>query len=260
MKDTRAVLFVVIIISASVVLFYAWSTYSPMIRPACDVMSVSTQSQYVTNGGFEQGFQGWVDLFGQGNNTALLSSDDPRCGTHSLELVTLQTANSTGVSLAHRLNLGQCTTPAGTTFGLLVKNGLTLSLWHRTPNATQTRFGFAVTFHNGSSKLEIDYLLAFKGIPARDWISPDLRDGRVEVVLNTSNGAWHKSSIDLFHDFAKYFGVDPVVRHYCVNYILLWQGPVSDTNFGAIPAVRFQPGSRSYAFFDDIDFYLSTPA
>jgi hypothetical protein len=146
----------------------------------------------------------------------------------------------------------------GTKFGVALKNGLTLTFWDRTLNSTQTRFGLSVVFQNGSSKLEIDYLLAYKGVPANSSVNRDLLVGRVEVLLNSSSAVWQQHSLNLYKEFQEHFGVDPAAKDYCVNYISIWQGPLSFTYFGTIPPASFQSGSRAYAFFDDLNLFLSS--
>jgi hypothetical protein len=212
----------------------------------------ASASNYIINGDFEQGLLSWQLV--SSNDTAVTTSKNPHCGAHSLELISLQSDNSSGIALLQHTNLGQC--QAGYPFGLAVKQGLEFSVWHRTLNASETRFGVTVTFHNGTSKLTIVYLLAFKGTPQKSSVQPDLSDGFIEVVINSSSSIWQQSTFDLYHDFVKYFGVDPISRHYCVNYVALWQTSLSFNYFGKVPPVNFVPTSRSYGFFDDVELYF----
>jgi hypothetical protein len=99
MKKVRVLLPAAVIILAAVLGFYSWSGNTTMSTNACGVQSTSAESQYLTNGGFEQGIQGWRNPLGS-NSTAVLASGDPHCGAYSLEFVTQQSVNSTEVALS----------------------------------------------------------------------------------------------------------------------------------------------------------------
>jgi hypothetical protein len=210
------------------------------------------------NGGFDNRLASWAPT--SGNDTATVAETGPYCSDHSVELATLQGANSAGVSLNQWLNYGGCNTSTipPQTFGLALKNGLVLSVWHRSLNSSETRYGVAVTFHNGTSKLAIDYLLAFRGVPPSGRVDKDLREGIAEVLVNSSSLVWQKSIFNLTTDFMKYFRVDPIARHYCINYVSLWQAPLSFNYFGQIPTVNYKTGSHSDSYFNDVELYLST--
>lgn len=236
------------ILAIGIVAFVLFSQSSYNGRAAgCDASVLLNESSYITNGGFEAGLEGWSAI--NTNKTALITTDNPHCGKHALELVTSQGATSSGIALRQVMKFGQCSTPGGTPFGLAVNRGLKLSAWDRTPNATQTRFGVSVVFHNGTSKLSVDYALAYKGTSEASFVAPDLHMGSVFVIVNSSTGNWKQDTFDLYADFMKYFGVDSAARHYCVNYIALWQTPVDCANCGTPPVTAT---STSYSFFDDI--------
>ncbi|MDV3293737.1 MAG: hypothetical protein LYZ70_05650 [Nitrososphaerales archaeon] len=218
----------------------------------CDASESSNETNYIVNGGFEDGVQGWTSLNGA-NRTMLITTDGPQCGRRALELVTVQSADSEPVALRQVVTrVHQCTDDIGQTFGLALKDGLKLSFWYRTPNATETRFGVSVTFHNGTSKIGIDYILAFKGTPEASAVSPSLSTGGIETVLNSSTAQWKQATIDLYGDFVKYFGVNPISRHYCVVAIAVWQQPLGCTDCGIAP-VPYKPGTSSYAFVDNFE-------
>jgi hypothetical protein len=72
-----------------------------------------------------------------------------------------------------------------------------------------------VTYHNGTSKLFIDYLLAWKGpLPSYDSIVGSQGGQKIPAVLvNDSRNDWKQIRIDVYHDFIKYYGIDPVSNH-----------------------------------------------
>jgi len=224
----------------------------------CTAQTSSDQINYVVNGGFENRSSNW--WLTAKNDTTVVTTADPHCGRHALELITVQNKNSSGVGLNQWINQSGCNAGFGRTFGLAMRPGLQLVVWHRTPNGSENRFGVTVTFHNGTSKLSIIYLLAYRGVPAQKMIDKGLIPGGfVNIVINSSRPVWQRSTFDLYGDFVKYFDVDPTPRHYCVNYIALWQEPLGFSSYNHPPAI-YVPGSRSYSFFDDVALYPSAHA
>jgi len=222
----------------------------------CNAQTSSNQTNYVANGGFENRSSNW--WLTSNNDTAIVTTTNPHCGRHSLELITVQGRNSSGVGLNQWMNFSGCNAGFGRTFGLAMRYGLQLSIWYKTLNESSNRFGITVTFHNGTSKLSISYLFAFKGTPLANMVDNDLAGGDVNAVINSSGPTWRQATFDLYKDFVGYFGVDPAARHYCVNYVGLWQMPLSDDLQGRIPPVYYVPGSRSISFFDDVELRLVT--
>lgn len=220
----------------------------------CNAQTSSSQTNHVANGGFENRSSNW--WLASNNGTAIVTTASPHCGRHSLEMITIQDRNSSEVGLIQWTNFSGCNAGFGRTFGFAMRHGLQLSIWHRTLNESNNRFGITVTFHNGTSKLSITYLLAFKGTPQTSLVDHDLAGGFVNVVINSSGPNWRQATFDLYNDFVRYFGVDPMARHYCVNYVALWQMSLSDDIQGRIPSVSYVPGSRSISFFDDVDLRL----
>ncbi len=223
-------------------------------KSICSAEISSTQANYIINGGFENRSSNW--LLTANNDTAIVTAADSHCGRHALELITVQNRNSSGVGLNQWTNLSGCNAGFGQTFGLAMRPGLQLSIWYKTLNESNNRFGTTVTFHNGTSKLSIIYLLAFKGTPRANLVDHNLAQGFVNIVINSSGPTWRQATLDLYEDFVRYFGADPMARHYCVNYVGLWQMPLSDDNQGRIPPVSYVPGSRSICFFDDVELRL----
>jgi hypothetical protein len=205
---------------------------------------------YVTNGDFQKGFLDW-SLTGP-NATALVTTQDSHCGSPAAELITVQAENSTGISLLQDMNYSGCHPPVGHDFGLAMNKGLELSLWHRTLNVSTTRFGVVVTFHNGTSKLTIDYLLAYRGTPEPNAIDKNLGAGFVEDTINSSNNVWQQSTFNLTRDFVRFFGVDPVARLYCVNYVGIWQLPIVADHQGNGSTTTNLPEGRSFCYLTDL--------
>jgi hypothetical protein len=231
---------------------YSVSRLGPGNNSTCNAQSSSNQSNYIANGGFENRSSYWS--LTSNNDTAIVTAADFHCGMHALELITHQNRNSSFVGLTQWTNLSGCST-AFERFGLPMMHGLQLSIWYKTLNESNNRFGITVTFHNSTSKLTILYLLAFKGVPQANLVDPNLAAGRVNVVINSPGPTWRQATFDLYNDFVKYFGVDPLARHYCVNYVALWQMPLSD-NQGGMASVSYVPGSRSICFLDDVELRL----
>jgi hypothetical protein len=198
--------------------------------------SLSSGTNFITNGSFANAFAGW-SLEGP-NETILTTTANLACVNYAAELAVGQGQNATGVALIQHLNYNGCQVAGGQKFGLAMVPGLELSLWHRTLNSSSVRFGAVVTFHNGTSKLTIDYLLAYHGTPEPDSVNPDLSAGFVERVVNTSSPTWQHTVLNLTSDFVRYFGVDPTSRHYCINYVGFWQYFTNFIPLGDIQTVR----------------------
>jgi hypothetical protein len=116
---------------------------------------------------------------------------------------------------------------------------------------SQIRYGVTVVFHNGTSKLAIDYLLAWKGQVPASSVASDLGGGNDYISLNDSSSSWTQASLDLRADFIKYYHFDPVARGYCINYVSLWQ--ISLSASVDIMPTSYTAGTRSYCFFDDVE-------
>jgi hypothetical protein len=213
--------------------------------------TIVTKTDYVVNGGFEYGYSAWEALMG--NETILLTKSNPHSGNFALEFKTKQGSNSSDTFLLQHSNLnngkGECIVP-DTRFGVAVHNGLELSLWYRTSNATADRMGVVVTFQNFTSKISVDYLLAWKGqVPNAVFTQKPQGGPRVyvPVLVNDSSVAWRQTKFNLYEDFMKYSGLDPLGGYYCVSYIAFHQD-----NFLSQPANRSVEAS-TYCYFDDVE-------
>jgi hypothetical protein len=182
---------------------------------------------YIVNGYFSNGTYGWRQ-FSSGVNTV----KDSVCGWNAAQFVITGGGNNTGAYIMqHTVHFGCYESGGKFWFGLAMRKGLTLSLWHRTLNSSHISFIVVVTFHNGTSKLSIHYLLAYRGVPPKD-VRPDLVEGYASKVINTSSTQWQHSTFDLYQDFVTLFNVDPVKRHYCINYISIGESLIDRYSTG----------------------------
>src|SRR5712692_7672684 len=101
------------------------STLSPLTLTTTTIRSHSaTGPNVVADGGFENGLGAWELL--EPNQTVLLSRELPHNGLSSLELVTEQGTDSTGISVLQRFPNGGCKAFPG----LAIETDFELSLWH----------------------------------------------------------------------------------------------------------------------------------
>ncbi len=187
-----------------------------------------------------------------------LTSQNPRSGNFAIEFMVHDEPFSLGVSARQGLKGNGCAVDSGQSFGVKMQNGLIFSFWYREMDLGKAFQSATVVFHNGTSKLAVTYNLGPSTIVGYQVhglnLSSRFNEADVDVYLNSSSSEWKQSTFDLYHEFIKYFGIDPISNQYCINYVAVGEG------------VKASPmasgGSRAihYAYFDDVELYINQNA
>ncbi len=239
------------IISSSYVTNTATSTVTLTTSSRLTTTTTVTKTNFVIDGDFEFSSDVLPDFWNtpSGNHTLRQTTNSPHSGRYALEFITTPTSNLTSMGVYQHLFQGDCVGGGSTRFGVAVRNGLEFSLWYRTPNSSNIGMAATVTYHNGTSKLFIDYFLAWRGpLPYYDSLGGSQGGQKIPAVLvNDSGNDWKQVTIDVYHDFIKYYGLDPVSGHYCVNNLGFGQSALNATYY------QYPQGSRLYSYFDDVE-------
>jgi hypothetical protein len=262
---------IILLVVLSLAVFLAYASYGPTRSSTANTQGVKN---LLINGGFDNGVcvqpqsvnastlrctSGWLASTNYGTvpagTLAQVINSSGHSGGRVLEFKIERIPGNLGVYAAQWLNQSGCVAGPGQTFGLKVQNGLWFSVWFRGTNLSGVGLGATVTFHNGSSKLSIAYHLepsAKSGYEAHGLpLSTPHDEASVDVYLSSASSSWKQLSFDLYEEFVKYFRVDPILNHYCVNYVALSLGQLTSGS----PSVN-APGSYAYGYFDDVELYV----
>jgi len=252
----HAVSLVFILVAILTLAVFAYVAYHPASQTTSTSQAVKN---LLINGGFEDGTSGWEVstnyLSVPAGTLSKVINQSIHSGGHALEFKIERVPGTLGVDAAQWLNQSGCAAGPGHTFGLKVQKGLWFSVWYRGTNLSGVALEATATFHNGSSKLSITYHLepsAKSGYQASGLpLSTPHDEAAVEIYLNSAASSWKQSSFDLYAEFVKYFGIDPILNHYCVNYVAIGLGQQTSGS----PSVN-APGSYAYGYFDDVELYV----
>jgi len=259
-----------ILVAVLVLSVFVYAAYWPTKSPTSTANSVKN---LLANGDFENGicFQrqfvnastprctsGWTVStnhdYVSPKSLSRLVNQSGHIGGRALEFKVEKVHGNVTIYAAQWLNQSGCAAGDGRTFGLKMQKGLWFSFWYKGSSLSGVSLEATVVFHNGSSKLAVIYHLEpstnsgyqASGLP----LSTPHDEAAVDIYLNSATSSWKQSSFDLYAEFVKFFGVDPILNHYCVNYVAIGLGQQSSG-----PGVNAS-GYYAYGYFDDIELYV----